>query len=32
MQLEDVTVDTTSLRSARPDSGPRAGDVVASAA
>ena len=31
MQLEDVRVDTTSLR--RPaDAGPRAGDVVASAA
>ena len=32
MQLEDVRVDTTSLRTARSDSGPRAGDVVASAA
>jgi transcriptional regulator with XRE-family HTH domain len=31
MQLEDVAVDTTSLRSPR-DAGPRAGDVVASAA
>jgi transcriptional regulator with XRE-family HTH domain len=32
MQLEDVSVDTSSLRSARSDAGPRAGDVVASAA
>ena len=31
MQLEDVSVDTTSLRTPR-DAGPRAGDVVASAA
>ena len=31
MQLEDVRVDTTSLRGPA-DSGPRAGDVVASAA
>jgi len=31
MQLEDVAVDTTSPRSPR-DAGPRAGDVVASAA
>jgi transcriptional regulator with XRE-family HTH domain len=32
MQLEGVTLDTTSLRSARAGTGPRAGDVVASAA
>jgi transcriptional regulator with XRE-family HTH domain len=32
MQLEDVTLDATSLRSARAGAGPRAGDVVASAA
>lgn len=32
MQLEDVTVDTTSLRPARTESGSRPGDVVASAA
>ena len=32
MQLEDVTVDTTSLRPARSEPGPRPGDVVASAA
>jgi transcriptional regulator with XRE-family HTH domain len=32
MQLEDVTVDTTSLRPARAEGGSRSGDVVASAA
>jgi transcriptional regulator with XRE-family HTH domain len=32
MQLEDVTVDTTSLRPARTESASRPGDVVASAA
>jgi XRE family transcriptional regulator, stress-response regulator len=32
MQLEDVTIDTTSLRSSRAGSGPRSGEVVASAA
>ena len=32
MQLEDVTIETTSLRAARADAGPRAGGVVASAA
>jgi transcriptional regulator with XRE-family HTH domain len=32
MQLEDVTVDTTSLSRSQSDGGPRAGDVVASAA
>ena len=32
MQLEDVTIDTTSLRTAGESSNPRSGDVVASAA
>jgi transcriptional regulator with XRE-family HTH domain len=32
MQLEDVNLDATRLRATRPLTGPRAGDVVASAA
>ncbi len=32
MQLEKLTVDTSSLRGPRPEAGPRSGDVVASAA